>query len=181
MTKQELRDLVDKTDARTLSRLIEKGKTADSKAEELKNQISDLKATIRNRNSKARIWAFTVTGSVLGLILALFIGLPKYNVYRSEMRGKAELVQAEQNRKIKIEEAKANVEAARLDKEADSIRAIGQKNAEVIRAEGMARAMDIENGKLTDSYIKYLWVRNIDKGDKIYIPTESGMPLLEAR
>jgi regulator of protease activity HflC (stomatin/prohibitin superfamily) len=97
------------------------------------------------------------------------------------MRGKAEFVQAEQNRKIQIEEAKANVEAARLDKEADSIRAIGQKNAEVIRAEGMAQAMDIENGKLTESYIKYLWVRNIDKGDKIYIPTESGMPLLEAK
>ena len=181
MTKQELRDLVDKTDARTLSRLIEKGKTWDSKTAELKNQISDLKATIRSRKSKTRIWAFTVSGSVLGLILALFIGLPKYNVYRSEMRGKAEFVQAEQNRKIQIEEAKANVEAARLDKEADSIRAIGQKNAEVIRAEGMAQAMDIENGKLTESYIKYLWVRNIDKGDKIYIPTESGMPLLEAR
>lgn len=181
MTKQELRDLVDKTDARTLSRLIEKGKTADSKTDELKNQISDLKATIRSRKSKTRIWAFTVSGSVLGLILALFIGLPKYNVYRSEMRGKAEFVQAEQNRKIQIEEAKANVQAALLDKEADSIRAIGQKNAEVIRAEGMAQAMDIENGKLTESYIKYLWVRNIDKGDKIYIPTESGMPLLEAR
>lgn len=181
MTKQELRDLVEKTDARTMSRLIAKGKAADSVTDELRSQIADLKATIRSRNSKTRIWAFTVSGSVLGLILALFIGLPKYNVYRSEMRGKAEFVQAEQNRKIQIEEAKANVEAARLDKEADSIRAIGQKNAEVIRAEGMAQAMDIENGKLTESYIKYLWVRNIDKGDKIYIPTESGMPLLEAR
>jgi len=170
MTKQELRDLVDKTDARKLTRIIENGEKFD-----------ELKSQLRSNRQKTRIWAFAVTGSVLLLILALFIGLPKYNVYRSEMRGKAEFVQAEQNRKIQIEEAKANVEAARLDKEADSIRAIGQKNAEVIRAEGMAQAMDIENGKLTESYIKYLWVRNIDKGDKIYIPTESGMPLLEAR
>jgi len=109
------------------------------------------------------------------------VGCPRYNVYKSEMNGKAEFVQAEENRKIKIEEAKADVEAAKLNKQADSIRAIGQKNAEIIRAEGMARAMEIENGKLTDEYIKYLWVRSIEKGDKIYIPTESNMPLLEAR
>jgi hypothetical protein len=181
MTKQELRDLVDKTDARKLTRIIENGEKFIDLKQKSQDEINELKSQLRSKRQKTRIWAFTVTGSVLALILALFIGLPKYNVYRSEMRGKAEFVQAEQNRKIQIEEAKANVEAARLDKEADSIRAIGQKNAEVIRAEGMAQAMDIENGKLTESYIKYLWVRNIDKGDKIYIPTESGMPLLEAR
>ena len=181
MTKQELRDLVDKTDARKLTRIIENGEKFIDLKQKSYDEINELKSQLRSKRQKTRIWAFTVTGSVLALILALFIGLPKYNVYRSEMRGKAEFVQAEQNRKIQIEEAKANVEAARLDKEADSIRAIGQKNAEVIRAEGMAQAMDIENGKLTESYIKYLWVRNIDKGDKIYIPTESGMPLLEAR
>ena len=47
----------------------------------------------------------------------------------------------------------------------------------------MAEAIDIENGKLTEVYIKYLWVRNIDKmdGDKIYIPTEANLPLLEAK
>jgi regulator of protease activity HflC (stomatin/prohibitin superfamily) len=181
MTKQELRDLVDSTDARTLSRIIENGKQFSTIQKGLQNEIDTLKRSIRSKRQKTRIWAFSIIGSVLASILALFIGLPKYNVYRSEMRGKAELVEAEQNRKIQIEEAKANVEAAQLDKQADSIRAIGQKNAEIIRAEGMAKAMDIENGKLTDSYIKYLWVRNIDKGDKIYIPTESGMPLLEAR
>ena len=181
MTKQELRDLVDKTDARKLTRIIENGEKFTDLKEKSYDEINALKSQLRSNRQKTRTWAFTVTGSVLLLILALFIGLPKYNVYRSEMRGKAEFVQAEQNRKIQIEEAKANVEAARLDKEADSIRAIGQKNAEVIRAEGMAQAMDIENGKLTESYIKYLWVRNIDKGDKIYIPTESGMPLLEAK
>ena len=181
MTKQELRDLVDKTDARKLTRIIENGEKFIDLKQKSYDEINELKSQLRSKRQKTRIWAFTVTGSVLALILALFIGLPRYNVYRSEMRGKAEFVQAEQNRKIQIEEAKANVEAARLDKEADSIRAIGQKNAEVIRAEGMAQAMDIENGKLTESYIKYLWVRNIDKGDKIYIPTESGMPLLEAK
>ena len=34
-----------------------------------------------------------------------------------------------------------------------------------------------------DKYIHYLWVRNIDKmdGDKIYIPTEANMPILESK
>jgi len=170
MTKQELRDLVESTDARSLTKLIEKGQLYDADIQSLKK-----------KGNKTRIFAVTINAAVLLLILGLMIGLPRYNVYSSEMRGKAEFVRAEQNRRIQIEEAKANVESALLDAEADSVRAVGQMNAEIIRAEGMAQAMDIENGKLTDSYIKYLWVRNIDKGDKIYIPTESGMPLLEAR
>ena len=170
MTKQELRDLVESSDSRTLTKLINQGRQYDADIRQLKK-----------RANKTRIIAITSISGVLLLILALMIGLPRYNVYSSEMRGKAEFVRAEQNRRIQIEEAKANVESALLDAEADSVRAVGQMNAEIIRAEGMAQAMDIENGKLTDSYIKYLWVRNIDKGDKIYIPTESGMPLLEAR
>ena len=170
MTKQELRDLVESSDARTLTKLIEQGHRYDVDIPQLKKKAN-----------KTRVFVITSISAVLLLIIALMIVLPRYNVYSSEMRGKAESVRAEQNRRIQIEEAKANVESALLDAEADSVRAVGQMNAEIIRAEGMAQAMDIENGKLTDSYIKYLWVRNIDKGDKIYIPTEAGMPLLEAR
>ena len=40
---------------------------------------------------------------------------PKYNVWSQEMAGKAEFAKAEQNRKIKIEEAKANLEAEKLN------------------------------------------------------------------
>ena len=39
----------------------------------------------------------------------------KYNVWSQEMAGKAEFAKAEQNRKIKIEEAKANLEAEMLN------------------------------------------------------------------
>ena len=109
------------------------------------------------------------------------VGCPRYNVYRSGLAGEAELVRAEQNKKIAIEDAKAKLQSAKMLAEADSIRAIGAKNVEKIRAEGMAEAMEIENGKLTDKYIQYLWVRNIDKGDKIYISTEAGLPILEAK
>ena len=78
-------------------------------------------------------------------------------------------------------DAKGKLNAAQMLAEADSIRAVGDKNVEKIRAQGMAEAMEIENGKLTSQYIQYLWVRNIAKGDKIYISTEAGLPILEAK
>jgi len=108
------------------------------------------------------------------LILCIALGMwgcPKYNVWTAELSGKAEFKKAEQNRLIQIEEAKANLESEKLN-----------AKSEVERAKGMAEAIEIENGKLTPMYIKYLWVRNIDKmdGEKIYIPTESNVPILEA-
>ncbi len=124
-------------------------------------------------------WFLSITILVIGIILGFMFGIPKYNVWRShiaietaENNGKAEMAQAEENRKIAIEEAKADLEVQKL-----------KSASEIERAKGMAQAIEIENGKLTTKYIQYLWVRNIDKmdGDKIYIPTESNLPLLEAR
>lgn len=105
-------------------------------------------------------------------ICGLFYIVPIYNVWASEQEGKAEFVRAEQNRKIKIEEAKANLEAEKLNAE-----------AEIERAKGAAKAIEIENGSLTENYIRYLWVRqqnNLSDKTVIYVPTEAGLPVLEA-
>lgn len=88
------------------------------------------------------------------------------------MAGRAEFAKAEQNRKIKIEEAKANLEAEKLNAQ-----------AEVERAKGAAEAIRIENGSITPTYIQYLWVRqqsNLNDKTVIYIPTESNLPILES-
>ena len=123
-------------------------------------------------------WFLSITTLVLGIILGLMLGLPKYNVWRSKIaietaknNGLAAMAEAEEAKKILIEEGKANLEVQKYNSE-----------AEVVRAKGMAEAIEIENGKLTSMYIHYLWVRNIDKmdGEKIYIPTEAGLPILEA-
>lgn len=111
--------------------------------------------------------------AVVIIILILMFGIPMYRVWSQEMSGRAEYAKAEQNRKIKIEEAKANLEAEKLNAQ-----------AEIERAKGAAQAIEIENGKLTSTYIQYLWVRqqgnnNVEK--IIYIPTEASMPILEAR
>ena len=113
-----------------------------------------------------------ICAAVILLIIGWAWGGPKYNVWRQEMRGKAEFAQAEQNRRIKVEEAKANLDAEKLNAE-----------AEVARAKGAAEAIAIENGSLTPTYIQYLWVRqqNANVNNKIiYIPTEAGLPVLEA-
>jgi uncharacterized membrane protein YqiK len=89
------------------------------------------------------------------------------------MKGKAEFAQAEQNRKIKIEEARANLEAEKLNAQ-----------AEIERAKGAAEAIKIENGQLTTTYIQYLWVRQQSSNQIqkiVYIPTEASMPILEAK
>lgn len=113
----------------------------------------------------------SVIGAVL-IIGSLFFVIPWYNVWQQEMSGKAEFAKAEQNRKIKIEEAKANLEAEKLNAQ-----------AEIERAKGAAEAIRIENGSLTPTYIQYLWVRqqsNLNNKTVVYIPTESNLPILEA-
>lgn len=115
--------------------------------------------------------AWTVAGLVLFVVALAFIR-PWYNVWSQEMEGKAEFAKAEQNRKIRIEEAKANLEAEKLNAQ-----------AEVERAKGAAEAIRIENGSITPTYIQYLWVRqqsNLSDKTVIYIPTETNLPLLES-
>ena len=115
---------------------------------------------------------FGIVATIVLVVVVLMFSIPKYKVWTSELEGRAEFVRAEQNRQIKIEEAKANLEAEKLNAQ-----------AEVERARGAAAAIEIENGKLTETYIRYLWVRQQnDLNDKtiIYIPTEGGLPILES-
>jgi len=110
---------------------------------------------------------------LLAIIAGLLIGGPRYRVWAEGKKGEAEFMRAEQNRRIKVEEAKANLEAEKLNAQ-----------AEIERAKGAAEAIAIENGSLTPTYIQYLWVRqqNANTNNRIiYIPTEAGLPILEAK
>jgi len=109
----------------------------------------------------------------LAVIFALMFGMPMYNVWQQEMTGKAEFSRAEQNRRIKVEEAKAEKESA-----------IFRAEAEIIRAEGVAKANEIIGGSLKDNkdYLTYLWIQALydESNSVIYVPTEANMPILEA-
>lgn len=123
-------------------------------------------------NAIFAIVAWVVFGLLaVGTIVALMFGWQNFKVYAKQQSGKAQLAEAEHGRQVQIEEAKANLESQKLNAQ-----------AEVERAKGAAQAIEIEDGKLTERYIQYLYVQNLEKLDTklIYVPTEGGLPLLEA-
>lgn len=133
-------------------------------------------ATYGGINGKSAI-GFVVTLFIIAIVIIglLMFGLPKYNVWQQEMAGKAEMAKAEQNRRILVEEAKARLEAEKLNAE-----------AEVERAKGMAEAMKLENGTLNEIYNQYLFIRTLEKlSDRgslpqiIYIPSNGLVPTMD--
>ena len=123
-------------------------------------------------NAIAAIVAWVVFGGiVIGTIVGLMFGWQEFKVYSKQQTGRAMLAEAESSKQVQIEEAKANLESQKLN-----------SKAEVERAKGAAEAIAIEDGKLTERYIQYLYVQNLEKLDTklIYVPTEGGLPLLEA-
>ncbi len=115
------------------------------------------------------------TGSLVtvALICSMLYGCPQYNVYQEKMSGEAELARAESTRRTKVLEAQALYDSAQK-----------QADAEVIRATGVAKANQIIGDSLkgNESYLRYLWIDKLDstKGQIIYVPTEAGLPILEA-
>lgn len=112
-------------------------------------------------------------------------GSPIYNVWVKEQKGKAAYAEAQQNRRIAILEAQAKKESAEQLGQADVIRARQWAEAEVIRAEGTAKANEIVADGLggPEGYLRYLYIDKLSAGngrEVIYVPTEAGLPILEA-
>ena len=95
-------------------------------------------------------------GSVV-IIGGLAFGLPQYNVWSQSLAGKSELARAEYNRQIAIQEANAKKESAKA-----------LADAEVIRAEGVARANQVIAGSLKNNkeYLQYLYIQNLEQGSE---------------
>lgn len=128
---------------------------------------------------------------IIGIVLALglgtcgAVGCPHYNVWQQEMQGKAALARADQDREIKVREARAERDAEGLKSEARTIRAKGEAEAEIERARGVAEANRIIADGLggPDGYLRYLHIealRQVEGRTVIYVPTEAGIPVMEA-
>lgn len=113
----------------------------------------------------------------LVVVALMLIGLPTYNVYRKQMAGKAAYEQAVQDRRIRVLEAQAALDSARLTAQAEIERARGTNEANRIMSESLGGP---------DNYLRWAYIHMLqetaDQGDRqiIYIPTEAGMPILEA-
>lgn len=117
-----------------------------------------------------------ILGGLIVVVLVL-VGLPTYNVYRKQMAGKAAYEQAVQDRRIRVLEAQASLDSARLTAQAEIERARGTNEANRIMSESLGGP---------DNYLRWAYIHMLQetagRGDRqvIYIPTEAGMSILEA-
>ncbi len=138
--------------------------------------------------------AFLVVVFIL-LVIFSFWAWPKYNVYKQELNGRAALKEAGWTKQILIEEAKARevaalmqanarVTLAEAEGKAKIVRAKAEGIADIERAKAAAEANRIIGDSLKDNeaYLRYIWIKGLQdgNGERIYIPTEAGMPILEA-
>lgn len=98
---------------------------------------------------------------------------PYIHVWNQGMEGQAELAHAEYSRQIATCEANAKKESAKA-----------LADAEVIRAEGVAKANKIIGDSLTgnEGYLRYLWIQGLQTNQMqvVYIPTEANLPIMES-
>lgn len=126
-----------------------------------------------------KLQTIIIVGTVLlvGVVIGAMYGLPKYRVYSQSMRGQADFKEAEINRQIEVEEAKAREEALMLI-------AQGEAERERIKAQATSEAINLVGEALSShpDYLRLHWINEIagGEGERIYIPTEAGMPILEA-
>lgn len=110
---------------------------------------------------------------VVGIVCLGLWGCPQYEVYKQGLSGQAKLREAESSRQIAVQEAHARYESSKE-----------LAKAEVERAKGVAEANKIIGAGLKDNheYLLYLWIHGMSEqhNQVIYVPTEGGLPLLEA-
>jgi len=117
--------------------------------------------------------AVVVVGGIVVFGTIIFIGGPQYNVWQQSLAGKAELQKAEYTRQVAVLEAQAKKDSASQ-----------LADAEIIRAQGVAKANQIIGDSLKDNreYLQYLYITGLEDGSKngnvtIYVPTENGLPV----
>lgn len=116
-----------------------------------------------------KLWSKRISRILMAIVVcfvALFITFrgisPQLNLYKANTEKKA-----------RIAESRAKAEAAAFD-----------AAAEVERARGAAQATEIIAATLTPDYLRYLYIQALAEADSlgqvIYVPTEAGLPILEA-
>lgn len=119
-------------------------------------------------------WIVLSAAAVPLIILGGCWGMPHYDVWQQGMHGQAELSRAEYNRQIQTCDAKAKLESAKA-----------LSDAEVVRAQGVAKANEIIGTSLknNEAYLRYLWILGMQTNNMqvVYVPTEANLPILESQ
>jgi hypothetical protein len=134
------------------------------------------KAAEYDREARIAKWAGIIIAATLittiGLIFVWKLATPKLNLYRSNTEKQAV-----------IKEQEAISEASVYAAEKRVITAKAEADARRIEAEGLADAQAIISATLTPEYLqwRYYEVLATTNNQVIYLPTEAGLPITEAR
>lgn len=102
--------------------------------------------------------------AVVLLMLTIVAGwlavAPEYRLHKASVE-----------KRILVEQAKAEADAA-----------VEEARAEIERAKGTSKANLIVADSITEPYLRYLYINSLKDTDNqvIYLPTEAGLPILEA-
>lgn len=131
---------------------------------------------MKNEKGQVEILLIPLVVILVGAVFAFGMwGCPQYQVYSKRMEGEAALAHAEYSKKVQVQDAIGKLEAAKH-----------LADTEIERARGVAEANRIIGHSLknNEEYLRYLWIHNLDQAEKtgqvIYVPTEAGLPILEA-
>lgn len=111
--------------------------------------------------------ARTVRNSIIGFALSVILVIggcgvvkPQYTLYKANV-----------TKETRVREAKAKRDAA-----------VYLAQAEVERAKGVAASNEIIAASIDEQYLRYLYVQALEGNTNqiIYVPTEAGLPILEA-
>ncbi len=123
-----------------------------------------------------KILVLLVGGIIVGGMGGCAYYYPQYNVYSQRMAGVANYQKAESDRQIKVLEAQAALDSAKLSSAAEVERAKGVAEANKI----IANSLGGPEGYLRWRYIEMLENTATGGRDVIYVPTEANLPILEA-
>lgn len=124
--------------------------------------IGGVALLLANKRPDVRLTAL-VLASVFGLVTVwsgYLAVMPEYRLQRAEVE-----------KRILVEQAKAEANAA-----------TEEARAEVERAKGTSEANLIVADSITEPYLRYLYINSLKNTSNqvIYLPTEAGLPILEA-
>lgn len=134
--------------------------------------------TIRARTDRQRtivhlvvkISTLVVVGTI-GIVLMFQFVTPKFNLYKANTEKQAV-----------IADQRAQSEAAEYAARSAVTQAKARAEAMIIEAQALAESQSIITETLTDEYLRYLYIKALEGNTNqiIYVPTEAGLPILEA-
>lgn len=114
------------------------------------------------------VWGWSLSAlATLALLLLLFFWVkPQYSVWSAGLEGKALFMRAEQEKKIQVEQARAELESAKL--RAEAIQIVGKASKEY---------PEYRTQEFIGAFAEAVQSGAIDQ--IIYVPTENNIPIVE--